>query len=189
MPRPLLPLLLLTTASSSGSAASVDILTQIYADGVFRSAVNLPASQLPRDSRGVQLKPDGYGGEWFLTLSGPKLVTGAHLSYAGSGTGFAGNSRAVAKLSARLGGTLAAGCFGLGAERLSALKTWVENQVRAGSSANLNTERSFGPLRVQVLAQHSDPGSAAPNALTEIDVILARSGTPGGAAWAASCRR
>lgn len=186
MTRALLPLLLLSQAG----AATVDILPRLYADGVFRSATPLPEAQVPRGSRGVTLLPGGFGGEWTLILSGPKLtsgaVTGAHLTYAGTDEGLAQNVAAVAKLSGRVGATLASGCFGTGTDRLSALRAWVEEKVRAGGSADVNTERSFGPLRVQVLAHHTLPGERTAGQ-AEVDVILTRTGTPGSAAWPNTC--
>lgn len=187
MTRALLPLMLLTQAG----AASVDILPRLYADGVFRSATSLPDAQVPRGAQGVRLLPAGFGGEWTLILSGPKVaagpVTGAHLTYAGTAQGFAQNVPAVAKLSGRVGATLAAGCFAVGTDRLSALRAWVEEKVRAGGSAQLNTERSFGPLRVQVLAHHTPAGEQTAGQ-AEVDVILTRAGTPGSGGWAATCQ-
>ena len=183
MPRALLPLLLLTQAG----AVSVDLLPRLYGDGVFRSATPLPDAQVPRGSRGVQLQPGSYGGEWFLLLSGPTAVTGAHLSYVGTDTGLTQNAAAVAKLFGRMGATLASGCFGTGTDRLSGVRAWVEEKVRAGESADLNSERTFGPLRVQVVAQHTAVSDMMPAGHAEVDVILTRTGTPGSGAGVAAC--
>ncbi|WP_412027379.1 hypothetical protein [Deinococcus yunweiensis] len=178
MTRALLPLLLLTHAD----AASVDILPRLYADGVFRSATPLPTTQLPRGATGVQLLPGGYGGEWFLTLGGKGAAVGAQLTYVGSSVSLAQNGAAVAKLSGRMGATVASACFAVGTDRLSALRAYVEEKVRAGGSADVNTERRFGTVRVQVLSKHTAATDTQPAGHAEVDVILTRLSGPGGAA-------
>lgn len=186
MIRLLLPLLLLASAS----AAPVDILPSIYKDGVFRSSLKVPAEHLPPNSTGVQLAPYSYGGEWQLNFSGPKtLATSVQISYASSKTLFAANSAAVAKLTGRLAGTIATGCFNVGAERLSALRGWLDEKVRAGVASNITAERSFGPLRVQLLTNHAGGEQAELPSLAELDVILSRTGTPEVAPWLSSCKK
>ncbi len=188
MTRITLPLVLISAASSA-SAASTDILPSIYKDGVFRSALNLPAAQIAAGSRGVQLKPDSFGGEWFLTLTGAKLVSGAHLSYSGSGQQMKDNAPAVAKITARLGSKLATECFTISADRMSELRTWLETTIRAGAFADLNTERSFGPMRVQLLAKHHLGGPDSPEGRQDIDVLLSRKGTPAVGSWVNTCKQ
>ncbi|WP_309570068.1 hypothetical protein [Deinococcus sp.] len=184
MSRALLPFLLLSQAG----AGTVELLPRLYSDGVFRSAEKVPDAQVPRGSQGVKLLPGGYGGEWFLTLGGPKGTVSAHLSYLGTGIGLAQNVAPVAKLSGRVGATLASACFGTGTDRLSALRAWVEEKVRAGGQDDLNVERTFGPLRVQVLTQHTHASDMLPAGQAELDVILTRTGTPGSATRPDTCR-
>lgn len=183
-------LLLLPLLLAPASAANVDILPEMYKDGVFRSSVTLPASQTPKDGKAVQLTPDQYGGQWFLTLRGPqKEVTNAHLSYAGNGQGFAQNAPTVAKLTARLTGTLAGACLNIAADRLGALKTWVEEKVKQATGRDVNAEVRFGPVQVQVLTRKSDGNGSSMEGLQEVDVLLSRSGPPGKGAWGNTCKK
>lgn len=180
-----LPLLLLAQAS----AAPLDILPIIYKDGVFRSASSLPKDRTPPNSRALQLKPGSFGGEWFLTLTGAKTVNAAHINYAGSRTDFPGNAAAIAKLSARLSTQLAQNCLSAPPEKLRSLTAWIEEKVRVGARMNLNTEQTYGPVRVQLLVNQSDGDQDNPKGLVEVDVFLSRPGTPGNGAWVNTCTK
>ncbi|MFC3833712.1 MULTISPECIES: hypothetical protein [Deinococcus] len=183
MTRVLVPFLLL----GQTGAAPADLLPRLYADGVFRGATPRPAAELPRGAQGVQLIPGGYGGEWFLTLGGPKAAVGAQLTYVGSVAGLSQNTAPVAKLSGRMGATVASACFAVGTDQLSALRAFIEDRVRAGSSADVNSERRFGTVRVQVLSKHAAATDTQPAGHAEVDVILTRLGAPGSGA-APACR-
>lgn len=190
--RRFLPLLVLASASASVQAAPapVDLLSLIFKDGVFRSTAAVPKDRTPPNSRAWQLKPDSFGGEWFLTLTGPKTGVGtAHVNYAGSKADFPAGAVAVAKLTARLAGQLAQNCFSAPPEKLRSLTAWVEEKVRLGARMNLNMEQSYGPVRVQLLVNQTDGDTDAPKGLVEVDVFLSRSGTPGSGAWVNTCTK
>lgn len=177
---PGLALLLAAQAEAAGS----DYLKLVYEGGVFQGSRAIPAEKLLRSERGYVLTPNAYGGEWGVVLGGaaPDLVARMRLSFAGGPRALETGGPTIGKLMARLSVTAARSCFSIGAERLPALKSWVEEGVKSGAGSDLNTERSFGPLRLQLLTRRT-------NELAEVDVLLSRSGTPGAGAWTTVCAR
>lgn len=178
-PAPHLALLL----SAQAEALGTDYLKLIYADGVFQGVSPLPAEQLMRGERGYALTPSVFGGEWSLTLGASaqqkELADKVHLTFVGNTAALAETGATIGKLMARLSSAAASRCFHVGSERLPALKSWVESSVKSGARADLNTERSFGPLRVQLLTHHGGGGAETTQNLAEVDVLLSRAGQPG----------
>ena len=169
-------LALMLTAQTE--AASERYLKLIYAGGVFHDAERVSAERLGRGERGYTLMPNAYGGEWSLVLgSGADLATHkVHLTYLGGDrTLVARSGPTIGKLMARLSSGAAKSCFQLSAEKVPALKSWVEASVRSGAQGDVNFERRFGPLRVQVLTSRSDFRA-------DVDVLLWRGGPPGAGA-------
>ena len=173
-------LALMLTAQTE--AASERYLKLIYAGGVFHDAERVSAERLGRGERGYTLMPNAYGGEWSLVLgSGADLATHkVHLTYLGGDQTLAHNQShnlahsgpTIGRLMARLTSGAATSCFHLSAERLPALKSWVEASVRSGAQSDVNTERRFGPLRVQVLTSRREQQA-------DVDVLLWRGGGQG----------
>ena len=146
-------------------------LKLIYEGGVFQDAAPMGSERLMRGERGYTLAPNAYGGEWSLVLgSGADLLTHkVHLTYLGGQQTLSQSGPTIGKLMARLSSGAAKSCFHLSAERLPALKSWVETSVRSGAKDDVNAERRFGPLRVQVLISRSDQQA-------DVDVLLWRGG-------------
>lgn len=171
-------LALMLTAQTE--AASERYLKLIYAGGVFHDAERVSAERLGRGERGYTLMPNAYGGEWSLVLgSGADLTTHkVHLTYLGGDQtlthNLAHSGPTIGRLMARLTSGAATSCFHLSAERLPALKSWVEASVRSGAQSDVNTERRFGPLRVQVLTSRREQQA-------DVDVLLWRGGSAGSA--------
>lgn len=155
-------------------AVSKSYLKLIYEGGVFQDAAPVGGERLMRGEHGYTLAPNAYGGEWSLVLgSGADLrANKVHLTYLGSSQTLSQSAPTIGKLMARLSSGAAASCFNLSAERLPALKSWVETSVRSGSKDDVNFERRFGPLRVQVLTSRSDQQA-------DVDVLLWRGGPAG----------
>jgi hypothetical protein len=169
--------------AAQAEAAGADYLKLVYADGVFQGSKDMPADRLMKGERGYSLTPSAYGGEWSVVLgsaAAPNLASRVHLSFAGGHKALETGGPTIGKLMARLSVTAARSCFNLGAERLPALRSWVEESVKSGAGSDLNTERSFGPLRLQLLTKRT-------NELAEVDVLLSRSGTPGAGPWTTVC--
>lgn len=187
---PPLALLLAAQAEAVGS----DYLKLIYTDGVFSSAKPIAAEQLMRGEHGYDLLPNAYGGQWSMVLSASAssaatpLANKVHLTFMGGNTALAQSGPTIGKLMARLSSSAASTCFNIGSERLPALKSWVEASVKSGAQGDLNTERRFGPLRVQLLTSRSDGDSGSPGGLAEVDVLMSRSGQPNAAPWLKACR-
>ena len=164
--------------ASQTEAAGERYLKLIYAGGVFHDAVPMSAGRLGRGERGHTLMPNAYGGEWSLVLgSGADLMTHkVHLTYLGGDPALTHNlvrsAPTIGKLMARLSSGAATSCFQLSAERLPALKSWVEASVRSGAHEDVNAERRFGPLRVQVLTSRREQQA-------DVDVLLWRGGSAG----------
>ncbi|TSA87264.1 hypothetical protein FNU79_05110 [Deinococcus detaillensis] len=177
-PAPHLALML----SAQAEALGADYLKLIYADGVFQGVRPISAEQLMRGERGYALTPSAYGGEWSLTLGASaqqkELADKVHLTFVGNTVALTESGATIGKLMARLSSAAASSCFRVGSERLPALKSWVENSVRSGARADLNTERSFGPLRVQLLTHRGGGGAEAAQDLAEVDVLMSRTGQP-----------
>lgn len=178
-PAPHLALML----SAQAGALGADYLKLIYADGVFQGARPISAERLMRGERGYALTPSAYGGEWSLTLGASAqrkgLAAKVHLTFTGGAAALTGSGATIGKLMARLSSAAASSCLNIGSERLPALKSWVESSVKGGAVTDLNTERLFGPLRVQLLTHHGGGGAEAAQGLAEVDVLLSRSGQPG----------
>ncbi|WP_293911587.1 hypothetical protein [Deinococcus sp.] len=188
--KPLLAPGLALLLAAQAEAAGNDYLKLVYEGGVFQGVKDLPADRLMKGERGYLLTPNAYGGEWSVVLGSAAantLTSKVHLSFAGNVKALDTGAPTIGKLMARLSVTAARSCFSMGTERLSALKSWVEESVKTGAGSDLNTERSFGPLRLQLLTKRTV--ELAANGLAEVDVLLSRSGTPGAGGWTQVCGR
>ena len=129
--------------AAQAEAASERYLKLIYEGGVFHDAAPLSAGQLMRGERGYTLAPNAYGGEWSLVLGTGADVRASkvHLTYQGGAEALLLSGPTIGKLMARLSSGAATSCFNLSAERLPALKSWVETSVRSAAKDDVNTER------------------------------------------------
>ncbi|WP_407539807.1 hypothetical protein Q0M94_16810 [Deinococcus radiomollis] len=184
------PKLLLLAALVSGmaDAASVDLLRGVVSDGVFRQARSIPADRLLRGEHGYELLPAQFGGDWSVVLGGTTEATSTvHFTFAGGKKALETGGATVGKLLGRMTGRAAVSCFNMGTERLPDLKSWLEMAVKAAQDTTL--ERSFGPLKVQLLVNRTDGDAGSPEGLAEVDVLLSRRGTPGVSPWNSVCKR
>ena len=148
----------------------------------------VPADRLLRGERGFELLPGQFGGDWSVVLGGPGTATSTvHFTFAGRKLALETGGATVGKLLGRMTGRAATSCFNMGTERLPDLKFWLEAAVKGAQDATL--ERSFGPLKVQLLVNRTDGDPGSPDGLAEVDVILSRKGTPGASPWNSVCKR
>ncbi|WP_407568679.1 hypothetical protein [Deinococcus altitudinis] len=180
-------LLLAALASGTADAASADLLKGLISDGVFRQVRLVPADRLLRGERGYELLPAQFGGDWSVVLGGTTAAASTvHFTFSGGKKALDTGGATVGKLLGRMTGR-AASCFGVGAERLPGLKFWLETAVKAAQ--NTTQERSFGPLKAQLLINRTDGDPDSPGGLAEVDVLLGRKGTPGTAPWTDTCAK
>ena len=186
MKREALAVVVLTAGMAD--AASADLMKGLMSDGVFRQVRPVPADRLLRGERGYDLLPAQFGGDWSVVLGGTtNTASTVHFSFMGGRKALDTGGATIGKLLGRMTGRAAVSCFNVGTERLPNLRSWLETAVRAAQ--NTTQERSFGPLKVQLLVNRTDGDADSPDGLAEVDVRLSRRGTPGTAPWVNTCTK